>query len=130
MLTTNEQPKYIVGDIVEIVDLDHVYMQYSEWFELNEIDPAIARKHAYGEIADKGTVCTVVASAPHSSNGDYIYAVETISQRVFIMHPNGITLINSAEKTEESEVEPITTEPFVPTSISFDDLLKRGACYG
>ena len=129
MFATNCLPVFAIGDIVDVIDPDYTYTTYYTWFELNEIDPTIAHKFVNGGLPHTGATCTVVAYAPHSNGSDFLYAIETSHNTVYIIASEGLTLIASPKPSEE-KIKQSDSEIYKPNQISFDDLMKRGACYG
>ncbi len=119
------EPTFQIGDSVIIINKGQVYPNYNEWFDINKnrIENSIKTKHAYSEAPEEGTTGVIVAYGPHSKPNDIharneiLYAVE-INNKVYIMGAKGLKL-NAPE-----EIIPNSTEPFVPYSISFEELLK------
>lgn len=124
----NPLPTFQIGDSVVIVNKGQVYPTYDEWFDINKncIESSIKAKHAYNKAPKEKTTGIIVAYGPHSkpnnpyARNEILYAVE-IDTKVYIMGAKGLKLSRPAEP---EEIIPDSTEPFVPYSISFEDLLK------
>lgn len=122
------KPTFQIGDSVIIINKGQVYSSYNKWFDINKnrIENSIKAKHAYNQAPKDGTTGIIVAYGPHSEPSDpnarneILYAVE-IDTKVYIMGAKGLKLSKPAEP---EEIIPDSTEPFVPYSISFEELLK------
>ena len=89
----NSQPKFAVGDRVEVICEGQHYDTYHNWFVQNNISVDIASRYAYGGEYEKYSSFIVEAVGKHQREEDgWLYAIRPASgyRKIYLFNEKGL----------------------------------------